>query len=58
MGIGLFAPPLGVGFYTACVIGRVDPVQAMQSIFSYLLTLFLGVIVVAAVPWISTALLP
>jgi tripartite ATP-independent transporter DctM subunit len=58
MGIGLFAPPLGVGFYTACAIGRVDPADAMKAIFPYLLTLFIGVVVVAAVPWISTALLP
>ena len=25
MGIGLFAPPFGVGFFTACAIGNVDP---------------------------------
>jgi TRAP-type C4-dicarboxylate transport system permease large subunit len=25
MGIGLFAPPFGVGFFTACAIGRVEP---------------------------------
>jgi tripartite ATP-independent transporter DctM subunit len=57
MGIGLFAPPLGVGFYTSCVIGRIDPTEAMKPILPYLAVLFAGVIVVAAVPWISTALL-
>ena len=25
MGLGLFAPPFGVGFYAACAIGRVAP---------------------------------
>src|ERR1700730_10855981 len=25
MGIGLFSPPFGVGFYSACAIGRVSP---------------------------------
>ena len=25
MGIGLFAPPFGVGYYAACAIGRVEP---------------------------------
>ena len=25
MGIGLFAPPVGIGYYTACAIGKVDP---------------------------------
>ncbi|HEY4173178.1 MAG TPA: TRAP transporter large permease subunit, partial [Rhodopila sp.] len=28
MGIGLFAPPFGVGFYGACAIGRVSPDDA------------------------------
>jgi len=28
MGIGLFAPPFGVGYYAACAIGRVDPPRA------------------------------
>ena len=27
MGIGLFAPPFGVGYYAACAIGRVDPAE-------------------------------
>lgn len=58
MGIGLFAPPVGIGFYTACVIGRVDPAEAMKAIFPYLLTLLIGVIIIAGVPWISTALVP
>lgn len=58
MGIGLFAPPVGVGFYTACVIGRVDPGAAMKAILPYLLTLLAGVLVIAAIPWISLALAP
>lgn len=57
MGIGLFAPPVGIGFYTACAIGRVDPSEAMKAIIPYLVALFVGVILVAAVPWFSTALL-
>ena len=28
MGIGLFAPPLGVGYYAACAIGQGHPMQA------------------------------
>ena len=27
MGIGLFAPPFGVGYYAACAIGKVDPAE-------------------------------
>ena len=32
MGIGLFAPPFGVGFYGACAIGRVSPDEALWRI--------------------------
>ena len=58
MGIGLFAPPFGVGYYAACAIGRVDPVEGMRPIWGYMLALFAGTIVVAAVPWLSTGFLP
>jgi tripartite ATP-independent transporter DctM subunit len=57
MGIGLFAPPFGVGYYAACAIGRVEPVAGMQPIWGYLLALVIGTIIVAAVPWISIGFL-
>ena len=57
MGIGLFAPPFGVGYYAACAIGRVNPDQGIRPIGAYLLALFLGLMVVAAVPWISIGFL-
>ncbi|MDX2205318.1 MAG: TRAP transporter large permease subunit [Hyphomicrobiaceae bacterium] len=57
MGIGLFAPPLGVGYFTACAITKISPDEGMRPIWSYMLALVLGLIVVAFVPWISTALL-
>ena len=57
MGMGLFAPPFGVGYYAACAIGRVDPDAGMRAIWGYMLALFVGLIVVAAVPWISTGFL-
>jgi tripartite ATP-independent transporter DctM subunit len=57
MGIGLFAPPFGVGFFTACAIGNVDPDEAMARIWPYLGALLIGVIVIAAVPWISIGFL-
>jgi tripartite ATP-independent transporter DctM subunit len=57
MGIGLFAPPFGVGYYAACAIGRVDPADGMKPIWGYLLALLIGLIVVAAVPWISIGFL-
>ena len=57
MGIGLFAPPFGVGYYAACAIGRVSPDAAMRRIWPYLLAVLAGLIVVAAVPWLSTGFL-
>ena len=57
MGIGLFAPPFGVGYYAACAIGRVEPVAGMRPIWGYMLALVMGTIIVAAVPWISTGFL-
>jgi tripartite ATP-independent transporter DctM subunit len=57
MGIGLFAPPFGVGYYAACAIGRVNPDEGMRPIWPYLLALLLGLFVVAAVPWISIGFL-
>ncbi len=57
MGIGLFAPPFGVGYYAACAIGRVDPADGMRPIWGYMLALIIGTIVVAAVPWISIGFL-
>jgi tripartite ATP-independent transporter DctM subunit len=57
MGLGLFAPPLGVGYYAACAIGRVNPDAGIRPIIGYMLALLFGIIVVAAVPWISTGFL-
>jgi tripartite ATP-independent transporter DctM subunit len=57
MGIGLFAPPLGVGYYAACAIGKVNPDEGVKPIIGYLLALVIGTLIVAFVPWISTGFL-
>jgi tripartite ATP-independent transporter DctM subunit len=57
MGIGLFAPPFGVGYYAACAIGRVDPAQGIRPIWGYLLALLVGLVIVAVFPWISIGFL-
>src|SRR3954469_39709 len=57
MGIGLFAPPFGVGYYAACAISRIHPAQGMKPIIGYMLALLIGTIVVAAIPWISIGFL-
>jgi tripartite ATP-independent transporter DctM subunit len=57
MNIGLMAPPIGIGFYLACKIGNVPPDEAIGAIWPYLGALIVGLIVIAAVPWISTGFL-
>ncbi len=57
MGIGLFAPPLGVGYYMACAISGCSPDEGMRHIGRYLLALLAGVIIVAVFPWLSIGFL-
>lgn len=56
MGLGLFAPPLGLGLYGACLIGNVPIEQTIKPILGYLGLLLLCLLVIAFVPSISTAL--
>ena len=57
MGLGLFAPPLGVGYYAACAIGRVPPDEGIRPIVGYMVALLIGTVIVAAIPWISIGFL-
>jgi tripartite ATP-independent transporter DctM subunit len=57
MGLGLFAPPFGVGYYCACAIGKVSPDAGLKKIWAYLGVLLLALILIALVPWISTGFL-
>jgi tripartite ATP-independent transporter DctM subunit len=57
MGIGLFAPPFGVGYYAACAISRIHPDKGIKPMLGYMLALLIGTIVIAAVPWLSIGLL-
>jgi tripartite ATP-independent transporter DctM subunit len=57
MGLGLFAPPFGVGYYVACAIGGANPDDGMRHIWRYLAALLVGIIIVAAVPWLSIGFL-
>jgi len=57
MGLGLFAPPFGIGFYAACAVGGVPPDQAMRRVWPYLLAVFAGVVICAVFPWLSIGLL-
>jgi tripartite ATP-independent transporter DctM subunit len=57
MSIGLFAPPFGVGFYSACAIGRVAPDEAVGYIGKYLIALIVALVIVACFPILSTILI-
>jgi tripartite ATP-independent transporter DctM subunit len=57
MGIGLFTPPFGVGYYGACAISKISPDEGLKQIWGYVAALFFGLAVVAAVPWLSTGFL-
>ena len=57
MGVGLFAPPFGVMYYTACAIGRVPPHEGLKPMFGYILALLAGLVIIAAIPWLSTGFL-
>ena len=57
MGIGLFAPPFGVGFYTACAIGKVSPDEAVGRMWPYIAVLIAATLLVAFVPWLSIGFL-
>jgi tripartite ATP-independent transporter DctM subunit len=60
MGIGLFAPPLGLGLYGACLIGDVPIEVTVKPMLGYLGLLLLCLLVIAFVPglalWLPHAL--
>ncbi|MGP1613954.1 MAG: TRAP transporter large permease subunit, partial [Pollutimonas bauzanensis] len=58
MGIGLFAPPLGIGFYAASAISKVNADLVIPRMWMYLAVLTVMVFVVAFIPWLSTGFLP
>jgi TRAP transporter, DctM subunit len=57
MGIGLFAPPFGVGYYGCCAVSKTDPDEGIPYIWAYLAAAVIGLIVVAAFPWFSIGFL-
>ena len=57
MGIGLFAPPFGVGYYAACAISRINPDAGMRPIVGYIAALLIGLVAIILVPWFSIGFL-
>jgi C4-dicarboxylate transporter DctM subunit len=56
LGIGLFLPPFGVGFFIACGLGQVNVETATRAYMPYLLMLLVGILIVAFVPWLALVL--
>ncbi len=57
MGVGLFSPPFGVGYYSACAISKINPDAGIRPIVGYMSALVVGLILIAVIPWISTGFL-
>lgn len=57
MGIGLFAPPLGVGFYAACAIGKTSPDKVFSRMWGYIAALVVALLAVIFIPWLSIGFL-
>ena len=58
MGVGLFSPPVGIGFFAASAIGKANADQVVRPLLPYMIALLIGLLIVAYVPWISLGFLP
>jgi tripartite ATP-independent transporter DctM subunit len=55
-GIGLFLPPIGVGFFIACGIAKVPVDRATRDMLPYIYMMCAGLLVVILVPWVTLVL--
>lgn len=56
MGLGCFAPIIGVGMYISCSVTGTKVEPASRAMVPYAVLLFLGLLLVAFVPWFSLVL--
>ena len=56
LGIGLFLPPMGIGFLIACALGKVNVENATRAYTPFFLVLLIGALIVAFVPWFTLVL--
>lgn len=57
MGVGIFLPPVGIGFFASCSVMRASVEDTSKAILPYMAILLLGILMLAYVPWFSMALL-
>jgi tripartite ATP-independent transporter DctM subunit len=55
-GIGSILPPIGIALYVACTICGARVERASGPLLWYLAVMFIGLLLVASVPWITTVL--
>ena len=55
-GIGAILPPVGIALYFACTICEAKVERASGPLTWYLLVMFIGLLFVSYVPWITTIL--
>jgi len=56
LGVGLFLPPTGLGLFVACGIAKVPMESVIRPFVPYFITLLVGVLVVATMPWFTLVL--
>jgi TRAP-type C4-dicarboxylate transport system permease large subunit len=52
-GIGLFLPPIGVGFFIACGIAKVPVDRASGAMLPFVWMMCIGLLVVILFPWFT-----
>lgn len=53
MGLGAFSPPIGIGLYITCSVSGTKVEDTSRAMVPYLIVLFVGLLLVAFVPWFS-----
>jgi tripartite ATP-independent transporter DctM subunit len=56
IGLGTFAPPMGVGYLFACRVVRSDERSTARALMPYLIATWLGIVAIAFIPSITTSL--
>jgi tripartite ATP-independent transporter DctM subunit len=53
MGIGIFIPPIGIGFYVCCAVCETTLEKSSRAMIPFLVVVCVGLLVVALVPWFT-----
>jgi C4-dicarboxylate transporter DctM subunit len=53
VGIGLFLPPIGIGLFIACSIGKTTVTEAARKFAPFLVVLLIGLVILALVPTLT-----